>query len=90
MHPRTKGKVKEVNKLLLELIAAGILTSVAAGLSGSPRRESEAFRALASLSRARIRQALARLRMQGMIQYNPEDESAPLRVTKRGILHRDT
>lgn len=89
MHPRTTGKIKEVNKLLLELIAAGVLTSVAAGLSGNPRRESEAFRALATFSKARIRQALARLRMQGMIQYDPEDERAPLRITKDGLVRRD-
>src|SRR3989338_5401158 len=85
MHPRKKAKVKELNKLLLELIAAGALTSIAAGFGGSPRREAEAFKALASFGKARIRQALARLRMQSMIRYDPQDESVPLRVTKGGL-----
>lgn len=89
MHPRTKGKVIELNKLLLELIAAGVITSVAVGFSGSPRRTAKGVNLLFGFSKARIRQALARMRMQNLIRYNPRDLDAPLMLTKKGLARRD-
>lgn len=90
MHPKRRGQTKELTRLLLELIAAGVITSVAAGLSHNPRRTGRAFEALIGFSRKRMRQALGRLKMQGMIRYDERDIASPLFVTPRGLARRNT
>lgn len=85
MHPRTKAQGKELTKLILELVAAGALASVAAGLATDPRRSGKALDALSTFAAWRIRRAFARLKMQGMITYSERDVRSPLYLTKKGI-----
>lgn len=89
MHPRRRGQTQELTRLLLELAAAGILTSVAVGLAYHPRVAGKAFGALARFSKFRIRQALSRLKMQGMIRYDERDLTSPLFVTKKGLMRHN-
>ncbi len=89
MHPRTRAKYGTISKLILKLIAAGALTSLA-GLSGSPTKTNRALGGLYDYSEKQIKRAMIHLRMQGYVKYSADDLKAPLVITKRGLSRLDS
>ena len=84
MHPRTKAKYGEITKLILKLIEAGALTSIA-GLGLNPTKTNRALGGLAAYSEDQIKRCLVHLRMQKYIKYSAIDKKAPLIITKKGL-----
>ena len=84
MHPRTITKTKEITKTILELLAVtGGLTVLA--LLGEGRQSPQLLRVLGKYSTVRIRETVKRFRMQKYIQYDMDDETAPIVLTKKGM-----
>jgi len=85
MHLRTKAKTKDITKLVLQLAGTGLLTVLASGMARHPGQVARLDAAFRDYRRKRIRQTFARLKMQGMIQYDRKDSKSPLRVTQKGL-----
>jgi len=85
MHPKTKAKYGAISKLILKLIAAGALTSLA-GLSKNPTKTNRALDDLCDYGEQQIKRCLIHLRMQRYIKYSAKDLDMPLVLTKKGLM----
>ncbi len=86
MHPRTQAKTKEVVKTILELIATGLMTWAVLGSPKSLGKYERVLGSTNSFSSWRIHEALKRLKMQNMIQYDENDIKSPIRLTAKGMV----
>lgn len=77
---------KELTKTVLELLAAGVLVTAVGSLAHG-RSAEKLGKAFLQYGRWRIRQTLKRLRLQGYITYDREDEKSPVLLTEKGM-HR--
>lgn len=85
MHPKTREKTKAVTRCLLELLALGAMFTVVGGFTRTPKGLGKLTEAVGQCARWRIRHALRRLRLQGYVTYDAEDETTPIVLTEKGL-----
>jgi len=84
MRRKTKESTREITRTIFEILCVtGFVTLT--GLLSNGRNADRLFRALAGYSVTRIRQTVRRLKLQGMIEYDPEDEQSPIVLTNNGM-----
>ena len=84
MKRKTKEKAATITQAMLEiLMIAGVITL--ASILSNGRASSKLFPKLGKYSVYRIRQALDRLKFQDMIEFDNDDEDAPIILTTKGL-----
>ncbi len=79
-----REKTKEITKTILEiLVVSGFATLV--GMLSQGRTADKLFKCLIVYSDQRIRETIKRLKFQGMIEYDEEDEQSPIVLTAKGM-----
>jgi DNA-binding transcriptional regulator PaaX len=84
MKRKTKDRTREITQTVLRILAvAGFMTFV--GLISNGRNADKLLKGLCSYSIVCIKQTIRRLKLQGMIEYDEEDESHPIILTEKGM-----
>lgn len=84
MRHHTRERLTQISTFLLcALLEAGVISLAA--FVGSKKYGWMALKDLRRFTRPKIRQALARYRILGLVQFDPEDEDAPIVLTEQGF-----
>ncbi len=89
MKRKNKDTIKTITRCFIELLGTGALITLAALLSQG-RSSPRLLKAFSKYSAWRIKQMLRRLRFQGMIEYDEEDEHSPILLTNKGFIRKTT
>ena len=85
MRRKTKEKTKTIARALLEILGTGAFVT-AVGLLSQGRGADRLMKGFAKYGAWRVRQLLRRLKFQGMIVYDEEDEHSPIHLTEKGFV----
>lgn len=84
MRHHTRERLTQISTTLLcALLEAGVISLAA--FVGSKKYGLMALQDVQKFTRPRIRQALARYRMLGLVKFDPNDEDAPIVLTEQGF-----
>jgi len=86
MKRRSKEKTGQLTYALLEILAVGGLFTLV-GLLSNGYGSAKLFGKFGQYSAWRIRQALKRMKLIGLIDYDAEDEESPIILTLQGMKH---
>ncbi|MBU1032372.1 MAG: CRISPR-associated endonuclease Cas2 [Patescibacteria group bacterium] len=84
MKRKTKDKLATATDAILEILATSSLLTLAAFLAQG-RNADKIFKKLGLYSIWRIKKSLREMRINGFIEYCPEDEHSPIYITKKGF-----
>lgn len=84
MKRKNQDKISVICDALLCILAVSGLFTLT-GLLSQGRNADKLFRAVVGCAAWRIKKALRLLQIKGLIEYTPEDEHAPIYITKKGF-----
>lgn len=87
MRRRTKQAIVTLTNALYDILSTGYLVTLV-GLLSQGRTGPKLFKGLAGYSHWRIKQALKEQKLKGYIEYDDEDERAPIFLTAKGFVRQ--
>lgn len=85
MKRNTKAKIQTIALSVLKIVAAGSLVTIS-GLFSQGYSSNKLLRAFGKYMVWEIKRAVRRLKLQGMIEYDEEDEQSPIILTEKGFI----